>query len=131
MSVSESEIIENQKKSKSILIADDENAITRIVTYVIQKLGNTIFTAKNGEEAIKIYEEEKPDLVLLDIRMPKMNGCETFLKIKEINPNANIVFMTAYSGDGCIQEIIKKYNPVILEKPFNTEDIESAVFSTI
>ena len=90
--------------------------------------GYDIIPAKNGQEAVTKYRENKPDIVLMDIKMPVMDGYEAFFKIKEYDPKAKVVFITAFSVED------KKYQAArnqalldIIRKPFSLEDLERLI----
>lgn len=86
---------------KKILIADDEAFIRELLITTLSDADYEILTAKNGEEVLKIAHEEKPDLILLDILMPEMNGYEVCKKIKT-NPETEsikVIMLTALGGE--------------------------------
>jgi two-component system, OmpR family, alkaline phosphatase synthesis response regulator PhoP len=90
-----------EPKGKKVLIADDEPDIVEIISYNLIKEGYEIYTAKNGLEALDKITAIKPDLVILDIMMPKMNGvevCQTLRARPEFN-NTLIIFLTALSDE--------------------------------
>jgi two-component system alkaline phosphatase synthesis response regulator PhoP len=84
-----------------ILIADDEEDILQFLSYNLQKEGYEVITATNGAEALKLAKKEKPELVVLDIMMPVMDGMETCKELRETpeTKDALIVFLTARSED--------------------------------
>jgi two-component system, OmpR family, alkaline phosphatase synthesis response regulator PhoP len=84
-----------------ILLVDDEQDILEFVSYALKKEGFTVFTCLNGRDAITTAKKEKPDLILLDIMMPEMDGIETCRQIREIPElkNAVIAFLTARNED--------------------------------
>ena len=87
------------KFSGSILLVDDEAHIRKFVGLILRQLGVTkILEAGNGEEALTIYVAEQPDLVLLDVNMPKMDGMETLKRLKEINPDCVVVMLTSLTN---------------------------------
>lgn len=85
------------KRKKTILVIDDEADIR---TLLIEEFGKMfkVVTAKDGEEGLKNIFEKKPDLVILDIRMPKMNGLEVLRKAKAFFPTIPVVLCTAFSS---------------------------------
>lgn len=111
--------------NKKILIVDDEPDILKIVSFRPKKLNCEIFTAINGTEALRMVGDIKPDLVLLDVVLPDINGQEVCLNIKN-NPeskNTSVIFMTA-SAVSEVMEIIKKCTADdYLIKPFNPEEL--------
>ncbi len=90
----------NNKKIK-ILLVDDEPDILEIISYNLTAQGYTVFTANNGQEAIDKAKKEKPNLIILDVMMPEMDGieaCEQIRKIPELE-NTLITFLTARGED--------------------------------
>lgn len=85
------------KRKKTILIIDDEADIRILLT---EEFGKTfsILTAKDGEEGLRRIFEKKPDLVILDIKMPKMNGLEVLRKTKAFFPTLPVILCTAFSS---------------------------------
>ena len=108
-----------------ILIADDERHIRELLLTTLSDTGYEILTAKDGEEALNIAREEKPDLVLLDIIMPKMNGYSVCEKLKSDTGTKaiTVVMLSALSGKtdrekglmgGADDYIIKPFSPSAL-----------------
>jgi two-component system alkaline phosphatase synthesis response regulator PhoP len=86
---------------KKVLIADDEPDILEIISYNLQLHGYTVFTAKDGEHAIRLAQEVHPDLIILDIMMPKKNGIEVckHLRTQPVFQDTIIVFLTALNDE--------------------------------
>lgn len=84
-----------------ILIVDDEDDIREILAYNLKKEGYAVLVASNGQEGIKICKEEKPDLIILDVMMPGMDGIEVCEQIRQMNglENTLICFLTARNED--------------------------------
>tara|TARA_B100000674_G_scaffold225544_1_gene185342 strand:- start:5919 stop:6581 length:663 start_codon:yes stop_codon:yes gene_type:complete len=84
-----------------ILIVDDEKDILEFLSYNLQKEGYEIFRANNGNSALKVAKKEVPDLIILDVMMPEMDGIETCEKIREIDSldSTLILFLTARSEE--------------------------------
>lgn len=87
-----------------ILVIDDEKNIRIIIKRLLSDEGFTTLEACNGEEGVRLFRKELPDVVLLDNKMPGISGFETFEKIKEIDPNTPVIFLTAY---GDVSEAVK------------------------
>ncbi len=83
--------------SKKLLVVDDDQDVKYIVDYILKRAGYEIVNAYNGREAIEEYKKHSPDLVLMDIRMPVMNGDEAMKVIREHDPEAKMVVLTAYN----------------------------------
>ena len=104
--------------NKNILLAEDEPTISRLVRTYFERDNYTVYTAVNGEEAIKIFKEVKIDLVCLDIMMPIMDGFEV-TKIIRASSDVPIIVMTALQSE---EDILKGYSLHIddyITKPFN------------
>src|SRR5574340_660805 len=90
-----------------ILVAEDERDIRELVTFSLKGLGGfDVVQAPNGEEAVKVATAEHPDLILMDVRMPKMTGYEACAKLKSIEETKNIpvIFLSAKGQDSEIQQ---------------------------
>ena len=104
--------------AKNILLAEDEPTISRLVRTYFERDNYTVYTASNGEEAIKIFKEVKIDLVCLDVMMPIMDGFEV-TKIIRASSDVPIIIMTALQSE---EDILKGYSLHIddyITKPFN------------
>jgi two-component system chemotaxis response regulator CheY len=94
---------------KKILLVDDDPHIRMLFKRVITKAGFSLAgEAENGEEAIKLHTSLKPDLTLLDISMPKMDGLEALQSILKTTPDARIVMLTASSETDVISRALKE-----------------------
>ena len=86
---------------KKILVVDDEEDILEFLSYNLEKEGANVYTANNGLAAIDIAKKKKPDLILLDVMMPEMDGVETCMQLREHKDTKNIIiaFLTARGED--------------------------------
>ncbi len=109
------------RKKPTILVVDDEPTIREAIRLILEKNFN-IISASNGFEALEMYEKYKPDIVLMDIMMPIMNGIEATREILKKHPDAVILAISAYS-DKKGEEIIKAGARDILPKPFRRRDL--------
>ncbi len=107
----------------TILVVDDEESICQSLKAILSDEGYQVLVAGSGEEAVKIIEEEMPQLVLLDIWLPGMDGLETLKAIKEINPQIMVIIM---SGHGTIETAVRatKLGAFdFIEKPLSLDKI--------
>lgn len=119
---------EQMSDKKIILFVDDDVDLLENTAFMIKGMGHEVFVAKNGDEAILRYVELKPDLTFMDIRMPKMDGYDAFFKIKQHDPNAKVILITAYNQDE--EKHLKAKNMSLLDtinKPYSYESIEQAI----
>ena len=107
---------------KTVLVAEDEESNYELVRIVLQKRYNLLH-AHNGIEAVTINEEEHPDLILMDIRMPEMNGLDATRIIKEVNHDTPIIALSAYAYDENIREAKAAGCDEFMAKPFRVEDL--------
>ncbi|AEA34425.1 response regulator [Hippea maritima] len=82
---------------KKIMVVDDEDAIRLLYEEEFEDEGYEVVSCASGDEAIEKFEQEKPDLVILDIAMPGMSGLDVLAKIKEKSPKTPVIMSTAYS----------------------------------
>lgn len=84
-----------EDSKKKILIVDDERAISDLLVFQLEKEGYNTITAEDGEQACKLANEQKPDLILLDIMLPKMDGLTVCKKVRQTQPKTPIIILSA------------------------------------
>lgn len=109
-----------------ILVAEDEDSNYELVRIVLAKRYR-LLRAHNGIEAVTYSEEEHPALVLMDVRMPDMNGLDATRIIKEVNPDIPVVALSAYAFDDNIREAREAGCDEFMAKPFRVEDLLDTV----
>src|SRR5580704_2343434 len=107
----------------SVLVVDDEDLTLRTISRGLRQEGFEVATAGSGEDGVKIFQEEKPDLTLLDIVLPGIDGVEVLRQIKQINPGAVVVMMSAYHMVDRAVEAMKLGAHDYLIKPFHLADM--------
>jgi CheY-like chemotaxis protein len=113
---------------KPILIVDDEKNIRLTLSQVLETLGAEIDTAANGEEALTKLKGREFSLILLDIRMPGMDGMEILRRVREIRPDIRVIMITAYGTIESAVEAMKLGAVDFLQKPFDPEEIRELVY---
>ncbi len=111
----------------NVLIVDDQYGIRILLNEVLQKEGYVTFQAANGVQAINIAKTHAPDLVLLDMKIPGMDGIEILKKLKEHDPTIPVIMMTAYGELDMIQHAKNLGALTYFTKPFDIDDIRSMV----
>ncbi len=116
--------------SKNILIAEDEQISFRLLSLIINHINPNyfIFHAHNGVEAIDLYKNNQIDLILMDVKMPEMNGVEATLKIRQMDPKIPIIAQTAFTQDHEILTIEKAGVNDVLAKPIR-KDLLASIFN--
>jgi len=112
---------------KSILIIDDDPLIRKTLSSHLSKEGFDILMAEDGKQGLLRYEENSPDLVILDIRLPDMDGLEALKKIKEMDKNACIIIMTAYDDMKTTVEAIKSGAFEYMVKPLDFVELDLTI----
>lgn len=114
---------------KTILIADDNNFIRRLVSVALQPLGCNLIEAVDGEEAITIIAEQSPDIVLLDLVMPKLNGFEVleWIRKRPETSDLTVVMLTAAGSEVDLKQGKQHNVAAYIVKPFNNTDLKETV----
>jgi two-component system chemotaxis response regulator CheY len=111
-----------------VLLADDLYFMRMVQKEVLESKGYQIVgEASTGKEAVSMYDELKPDIVVLDITMPEMNGLEATKKIFEIDPDAKIIICSAIGQQNLIVDAINSGIKDFIVKPFKPERLLSAI----
>ncbi|MGG3113721.1 sporulation initiation phosphotransferase Spo0F [Bacillus paranthracis] len=110
-----------------ILIVDDQYDIRVLLHEVFQKEGYQTFQAANGFQALDIVKKDNPDLVVLDMKIPGMDGIEILKHVKEIDESIKVILMTAYGELDMIQEAKDLGALMHFAKPFDIDEIRQAV----
>lgn len=112
------------EEKASILIVDDNINFCKTMSFALRHKGYAVTTANGGLEAIESVRERPFHIIFMDIKMPLMDGVETYKRIKEIRPDAVVIMMTAYAVEELIQEALQKGAYGVVYKPL---DMEKAV----
>lgn len=114
--------------AKNILICDDAAFMRMMIKDILTKNGyNIAGEAENGANAVEKYNELKPDLVLMDITMPEMDGIQALKKIKETDPNASVIMCSAMGQQAMVIESIQSGAKDFIVKPFQADRVLEAV----
>ena len=114
--------------AKNILICDDAEFMRMMIKDILTKNGyNIVGEAENGAKAVEKYAELKPDLVLMDITMPEMDGIEALKKIKAADANASIIMCSAMGQQAMVIESIQSGAKDFIVKPFQADRVLEAV----
>ena len=112
-----------------ILLVDDEPAMIELGRGLLESEGYNVLTASDGRQAVDIYRTQWQhiDLAVLDLVMPKLDGGQTYLEMKKINPDVKAFFCTGYSTDQVITSLLAEENLLALQKPFRPKEFTKLV----
>ena len=114
--------------AKNILICDDAAFMRMMIKDILTKNGyNVAGEAENGVKAVEKYQETKPDLVLMDITMPEMDGIQALKEIKKIDGGAKVIMCSAMGQQAMVIESIQAGAKDFIVKPFQAERVIEAV----
>lgn len=113
-----------------LYVEDDKEALEDVV-FLLKRYFDEIYTASNGEEGLALFTKNSIDIVLLDINMPKINGIELASKIREVDENIPILFLTAHSETQKLLSAINLQAISYLIKPFNVDELRDSVLKAI
>lgn len=119
-------------KTIRVLIVDDSKFIHILLKKVFDQMDIEVAgTAEDGIEGIQKYEKLKPDFVTLDITMPKLNGLNALIKIKDIDPKAKVIMISSFGPDKILKECIFKGALNFIQKPFSVEEAIKKIYSIL
>lgn len=112
-----------QQNSSRILIVDDQYGIRVLLTEILQTEGYETYQAASGMQALSLVEEKNPSLVLLDMKIPGMDGLEILKRIKKKSQDTKVIIMTAYGELDMIEEAIENGAITHFPKPFDIDEV--------
>lgn len=114
-------------EKQRVLIVDDQNGIRLLLMEVFNSEGYQTYQASNGRMALEIVRNERPDLVLLDMKIPGMDGLEILKHIKLIDPTITVIMMTAYGELDMINQATELGAVKHFTKPFDIDELRLEV----
>ena len=110
-----------------ILVVDDEPAVCEMLKIFLTKRNYEVYTALNGEEALSAVKEERPHIVLLDIKMPKMDGIECLKRIREVDKEVGVIMITAVKEEKIGREAMRLGAFDYITKPLNLDYLNNCL----
>ncbi len=118
---------QNNNEKKTVLYADDEEMVLKVGSLMLQKLGYSVLAASEGQEAIEIFKKNKVAFVILNMRMPDMNGVEIYPLLKNIQPNVKVLLTSGYMGDPSEEGLSSIGFDGFLQKPFDFKQLSEKI----
>ncbi len=115
----------------NILVVDDLKSVRMTLGRVLEDEGHNVVLAEDGYQAIEAAKQTSFDIIFMDIKMPGINGVQTFREVKKINPQAAVIMMTAYSVEDLVREALEEGAYAVVYKPFDIENIVSIIESAL
>lgn len=115
------------KSSISVLVVDDEEMMRSLLTKILSREGYNILTAEDGLQALEMLREDKIDIVISDMKMPRMNGFELLKHIKDEYPTTGVIIMTAYGDTYTVKDALLLGADEYITKPFKSFEISLVV----
>ena len=117
-------IIEELLHEKTlILVVDDQFSDRETLKTILEDKGYRVATAKDGTEAIEMVKSRHYDIIFLDVRLPGMDGVETFEQVKKIDPEATVIMMTGYTEEDLVKRAVSEGAYTCIYKPFDMEKV--------
>ena len=111
----------------NLLYVEDDEEIIEDIDFFLKRHFNEIIIAQDGEEAFRYFEERNPDIIILDINIPKLNGLKLASKIRETNKKIPIIFLTAFSDKENLLQAINLHACSYLIKPFKIDELINTI----
>jgi DNA-binding NtrC family response regulator len=112
----------------NIMIVDDNISLGRTMSNILKRKGYSVIAVGDGIQALEFAKQNKKiDVVFMDIKMPGLNGVETFKQLKELLPKASVVMMTAYAVEDLIQEAMHEGAYGVIYKPLDFDELSNLI----
>jgi DNA-binding response OmpR family regulator len=117
------------ERQPTVLVADDDRDVQNLVRFRLEREGVRVVTAADGEAALQLAREQRPDVCILDVMMPKLNGFEVLKELRDDEATAGIrvILLTARSGEGDVDQAFDVGADDYVTKPFNPQELRQRV----
>ena len=110
-----------------IFVVDDDRDFAESLADVLEPQGHTVALAFSGEEAVQRFATEDFDITFMDVRLPGMNGVESFFALRKMKPDAKVMMMTGFSVEELLRQAVENGAVGVLRKPFDMDDVAAAI----
>jgi len=114
-----------------VLVVDDERFVCKELRKFLEGKGYDVVEAYSGDEALEVYRQERPDVVLLDIRMPGKDGLETLKELKDLDPEASVIMVTAVNEEEPARQAMSEGAFEYIIKPIDRDYLEMGLMVKI
>jgi CheY-like chemotaxis protein len=116
-----------------VMVVDDQKLVRRSLGRLLRRAGHDVIFAADGLEAIDVYmaTDPRPDLILLDMDMPELDGAGVFTRLQELTPDVRVIFVSGYLEQGREKRLLDLGAIALVNKPYDTTDLLSLVSETI
>lgn len=115
------------KGKPTILVVDDEKGVSELFHRILKEDEYTVLTANSGKEALELVEKKSPDLVILDLKLPDMNGIQVLHRLKKINENIEVIIITGYGTIKTARMAMRLKAYDYITKPFDINYIKALI----
>lgn len=112
---------------KKILVIDDEQPTLKMFTMLLEAMGFAVLTAEDGKAGLDVFNSERPDIVLTDIKMPTMDGIEVLKSIKQVNPHAEVIVITGHGDMDLAIQALNLDATDFINKPVQRQALSQAL----
>ncbi len=120
-------MVEDFRKLNKVLVVDDEEEMCNVLRKILEQDGYEVSTATSGSRALATMKQKPADLILLDIKMPGMDGIEMLRKLRDFNQDAVVIILTAYGTLGTAREAMQLGAYDYITKPFDANFVKNMV----
>jgi two-component system cell cycle sensor histidine kinase/response regulator CckA len=126
-------VVPVSRGTETILVADDHEGLREIASEVLSSQGYTVISAKNGEEAVRLFKENQENirLVVLDVAMPLLTGPEAYVQIRALKPGFPVMFTTGYTSESASLKSHLETGAIFLQKPYSPQELGRMVRGTL
>lgn len=117
--------------AKKVLVVDDEPDYCEIMRDLLTYEGYKAVVVYSGDEALETYQKERPDIVLLDLRMPGRDGISTLLELRSMDPAVNIIVVSAVAHSAEVVRRVERLGALFMHKPVNFNNLQLAIASAL
>ena len=110
-----------------VFIVDDDIDFAESLAEVIAKRGHYVEWAHSGEDAVERFRDADFDIAFMDVKLPGMNGVESFIEIRKLKPDAKVMMMTGYSVEHLLLQAVESGALYVLHKPFDIDEVLDAL----